>query len=127
MARKADTDSKATGAAAVAPSAAHQDGQSRGRVSSRGQSKAEQKQGQQGGEEGDEIAGSLSFREAQAALELCLAQLQASDLDVERMAELYHRAESYARRCERLLDQVEQDVMQWDPEGADAPPRPLQN
>jgi exodeoxyribonuclease VII small subunit len=79
------------------------------------------------GKEGDEIACSLSFREAQTALELCLAQLQSSDLDVEHMAGLYRRAESYAARCEQLLDLVEQDVMQWDPEVVSAAPRPLKD
>jgi len=67
----------------------------------------------------------LSFRQAQAALELCLAQLQASDLDVEAMGELHRRAEAYAQRCEQLLEQAEQDVMQWDPVHPDAPPGPL--
>jgi exodeoxyribonuclease VII small subunit len=67
----------------------------------------------------------LTFRQAQAALELCLAQLQASDLDVEAMGELHRRAEAYAQRCEQLLEQAEQDVMQWDPIHPDAPPGPL--
>ena len=67
----------------------------------------------------------LTFRQAQAALELCLAQLQASDLDVEAMGELHRRAEAYAQRCEQLLEQAEQDVMQWDPVHPDAPPGPL--
>lgn len=67
----------------------------------------------------------LSFRQAQAALELCLAKLQASDLDVEAMGELHRRAESYVQRCEQLLEQAEQDVMQWDPVHPDAPPATL--
>jgi exodeoxyribonuclease VII small subunit len=65
----------------------------------------------------------LSFRQAQTALELSLAQLQASDLDVEAMADLYRRAQGYADRCEALLQQVEQEVMQWDPAQPDQPPR----
>ena len=42
------------------------------------------------------------------------------------MSGLYERAQSYANRCESLLDQIEQDVMQWDPEQPDAAPRPYQ-
>ena len=73
-----------------------------------------------------DISDDLSYREAQAALELCLAQLQASDLDIEAMSGLYERAQSFANRCEQLLNQVEQDVMQWDPEQPDAQPQPYQ-
>ena len=73
-----------------------------------------------------DISAALSYQEAQAALELCLAQLQSSDLDIEAMSGLYERAQSYANRCEQLLNQVEQDVMQWDPEQPDAPPQPYQ-
>jgi exodeoxyribonuclease VII small subunit len=69
-------------------------------------------------------AGDLNFREAQAALELCLAQLQSSDLDVEAMAALHQRARTYADRCETILQAVEQEVMRWDPEHPDLPPRP---
>lgn len=64
---------------------------------------------------GEDIAAELSFREAQTALELSLAELQAPDLDVEEMADLYRRASRYAERCEQLLQRVEQEVMQWDP------------
>jgi exodeoxyribonuclease VII small subunit len=71
-------------------------------------------------------ADDLSFREAQAALELCLAELQSSDLDVEAMADLHRRAQGYADRCEAILRQVEQEVMQWDPDQPDAPPVPFQ-
>lgn len=71
------------------------------------------------------IANDLSFREAQAALELSLAQLQASDLDVETMADLYRRAESYVQRCEQLLAVVEQNVLQWDPESVGKAPQPF--
>jgi len=77
-------------------------------------------------EEAEDISSDLSYREAQAALELCLAQLQASDLDIEAMAGLYERAQSYANRCESLLNQVEQDVLQWNPEQPDGPPSPYQ-
>ena len=72
-----------------------------------------------------DISGELSFREAQTALELSLAQLQSPELDVEEMAGLYRRASRYADRCEALLRLVEQEVMQWDPEQPQEPPRPL--
>lgn len=60
-----------------------------------------------------QIAAGLNYNEARTALELSLAELQASDLDVEAMAGLYRRAEAYAERCEQLLNQVEQDVLLW--------------
>ena len=68
----------------------------------------------------------LNFRQAETALELCLAELQSSDLDVEAMAELYRRASGYADRCDALLQKVGQEVMQWDPDRPQAPPQPLE-
>lgn len=65
----------------------------------------------------------LSYQEARTALELALAQLQSSALEVEEMAGLYRRAQAYAERCEAVLQQVEQDVIQWDPQTL-APPAP---
>jgi exodeoxyribonuclease VII small subunit len=59
-------------------------------------------------------AADLSFNEARAALELVLAELQASDLDVEAMAGLYQRGRLYAQRCEAILAKVEQEVLIWD-------------
>lgn len=59
-------------------------------------------------------AADLSFNEARAALELVLAELQASDLDVEAMAGLYQRGRLYAQRCEAILAEVEQEVLIWD-------------
>jgi exodeoxyribonuclease VII small subunit len=56
----------------------------------------------------------LSFNEARTALELAMAKLQASDLEVEEMAALYRRAEAYAERCRSVLERVEQDVIEWD-------------
>lgn len=73
----------------------------------------------------DDSLAQLSFAEAQAALELCLAQLQATDLAVESMADLYQRALAYAERCESVLEAVENQVMQWDPAQPDQAPRPL--
>lgn len=64
----------------------------------------------------------LSFQEARTALELAMAQLQSDALEVEEMAGLYRRADAYAKRCEAVLRQVEQEVIQWDAE--DAPPTP---
>ena len=58
----------------------------------------------------------LSFQDARTALELAMAQLQSDALEVEEMAGLYRRAEAYARRCEAVLQQVEQQVIQWDAE-----------
>jgi exodeoxyribonuclease VII small subunit len=75
-------------------------------------------------EEESGVADELSFREAQTALELCLAQLQDQDLDVETMADLYRRAQTYADRCDAVLRQVEQEVMQWDPAQPDSGPTP---
>jgi exodeoxyribonuclease VII small subunit len=76
------------------------------------------------GATGNGGASALSFREAQTALELCLAQLQDQDLDVEAMADLYQRALAYAERCEAVLARVEQQVMQWDPGQPDLAPTP---
>ena len=56
----------------------------------------------------------LSFNEARTALELAMAKLQSSDLEVEEMAQLYRRAEAYAERCRTVLESVEQDVIEWD-------------
>jgi exodeoxyribonuclease VII small subunit len=67
----------------------------------------------------------LSFRQARTALDLTLAQLQSSDLEVETMAALYRRALRYADRCEAILRQVEQEVMQWDPQDPSRDPQPL--
>lgn len=67
----------------------------------------------------------LRYNEARAALELVLTELQASDLDVEVMASLYQRGQAYARHCEAILAQVEQEVLLWDGlEGPDQAPSP---
>jgi exodeoxyribonuclease VII small subunit len=70
------------------------------------------------------IAADLSYGEARMALELTLAQLQASDLDVESMTGLFSRAQSYAARCENLLMQVEQEVALWDSDNPEQAPQP---
>jgi exodeoxyribonuclease VII small subunit len=56
----------------------------------------------------------LSFNEARTALELAMAQLQSSELEVEQMADLYRRAEAYADRCQDVLESVEQNVIEWE-------------
>lgn len=56
----------------------------------------------------------LSFQEARTALELSLGQLQAADLEVEAMAGHYRRALTYLGRCEAVLAQVEQEVIEWE-------------
>lgn len=68
----------------------------------------------------------LSFSEARTALELTLAELQSSDLEVEKMGALYRRALGYAERCEELLSTLEQEVTQWDPDRPEQPPEPYQ-
>ncbi len=75
-------------------------------------------------EAADSIASDLSYAEARTALDLALAQLQATDLDVEAMAGLFQRAQSYAQRCEALLANVEQEVLLWDSADAAIAPAP---
>ena len=67
------------------------------------------------------MAAGLSYNEARTALDLVVAELQASDLDVEAMAGLYQRGQAYIRRCEALLEQVEQQVAIWDAPGDSNP------
>jgi len=79
-----------------------------------------------GSDEGFDGVDDLNFREAQTALELCLAQLQASDLEVEAMATLHRRAQAYVNHCVHLLEKVEQEVQIWDPERPEQPAQPYQ-
>ncbi|MCX5938647.1 MAG: exodeoxyribonuclease VII small subunit [Cyanobium sp. LacPavin_0920_WC12_MAG_62_9] len=72
------------------------------------------------------VAADLSYNEARTALELTLAELQSANLDVEAMAGLYQRAQSYANRCQTVLDAVEQQVMLWDSSDPKATPEPYQ-
>lgn len=72
----------------------------------------------------EKLAAELSYSEAHTALELTLAELQASDLDVEAMVGLYRRGEAYANRCEAVLKQVEQEVSLWSSDDPDATPTP---
>ncbi len=59
-------------------------------------------------------AADLTYNEAQTALQLTLAALQANDLDVEEMTGLYRRARAYIERCEAVLTSVEQELLLWD-------------
>jgi len=68
----------------------------------------------------------LNFRESQTALELCLAQLQANDLEVEAMGNLHRRAQAYVNHCIHLLEKVEQEVQIWDPERPEQSAQPYQ-
>ena len=70
----------------------------------------------------DPVAAELSYSEAQAALELALAELQSPELPVEAMQALYQRARNYATRCEQLLQQIEQSIELWDPQTPQTPP-----
>lgn len=72
----------------------------------------------------DPIAADLSYAEARTALDLALARLQATDLDVEEMAGLFLRARGYAQRCEALLAAVEQQVVVWDSTDPGSEPAP---
>ena len=47
-------------------------------------------------------------------MELAMAQLQSDDLAVEEMAGLYQRAEAYAQRCQAVLEEVSQTVIEWE-------------
>lgn len=76
--------------------------------------------------DGNDLAADLNYNEARTALELSLAELQASDLDIEAMTGLYKRAEAYASRCEQVLHQIEQEVLLWKGDAADAPIAPYQ-
>jgi len=69
-------------------------------------------------------AADLSYNEAQTALQLTLAALQANDLDVEEMTGLYRRARAYIERCETVLASVEQELLLWDDSSEAAGPMP---
>lgn len=60
------------------------------------------------------IPGDLTYQQARTALDLLIAELQASDLQVEEMLSVYRRAQAYADHCEAVLQRVDQDVIEWD-------------
>ena len=103
---KAQSNADRPGKADASPSGESSPRRSRGKASAA-------VQGGIGEPSPQQIAAGLNYNEARTALELSLAELQASDLDVEAMAALYRRAEAYAERCEQLLNQVEQEVLLW--------------
>lgn len=94
-------------------------------ASSRSRKATQEKQAEQSPVSADDGVHDLSFRQARTALDLTLAQLQSSELEVETMATLVRQAQRYADRCEAVLRQVEQDVMQWDPQDPGSDPTPL--
>ena len=59
-------------------------------------------------------AADLTYNEAHTALQLTLAALQANDLDVEQLTDLYRQARTYLERCDTVLSAVEQEVLLWD-------------
>jgi len=59
-------------------------------------------------------AADLTYNEAHTALQLTLAALQASDLDVEELTALYRQARTYLERCDTVLSAIEQEVLLWD-------------
>jgi hypothetical protein len=56
----------------------------------------------------------LTYNEAHAALQLTLAALQANDLNVEELTDLYRQARTYLERCDTVLSTIEQEVLLWD-------------
>ena len=88
--------------------------------------KALETTGDRAGDGAPDIAADLSYNEARAALELALAELQSSELDVEAMAALYQRAQSYVNRCQAVLDAVEQEVLMWDASDPNSQPERYQ-
>ncbi|MFY8148383.1 MAG: exodeoxyribonuclease VII small subunit [Prochlorococcaceae cyanobacterium] len=76
-------------------------------------------------EEEDSIAADLSYQQARTALELVLAELQTTELEVEQMADLYRRGLQYLGRCEAVLERVEQEVLLWQAGDARQEPEPL--
>mgnify|MGYP005679906195 FL=1 len=61
-------------------------------------------------------AESLDYEEALQALDLLLAKLQDESLPLSELQSSHQRAEIYLSRCERLLSETEQNVLQLDPE-----------
>lgn len=86
---------------------------------------AEANEGQEQPDPAAEELAKLTYNQARTALDLVLAELQARDLDVEAMAQLYRQGQTYARYCESILERVEQEVLIWEADSsADQGPRP---
>ena len=60
-------------------------------------------------------AEALNFEEALQALDLLLARLQDEALPLSELQSSHQRAEIYLSRCEQLLSETEQTVLQLDP------------
>ena len=58
----------------------------------------------------------LTYNEAHTALQLTLAALQANDLNVEELTDLYRQARTYLERCDTVLSEIEQEVLLWNDE-----------
>ena len=61
-------------------------------------------------------AETLNYEEALQALDLLLAKLQDESLPLSELQSSHQRAEIFLSRCERLLSETEQNVLQLDPE-----------
>ena len=61
-------------------------------------------------------AETLNYEEALQALDLLLARLQDEALPLSELQNSYQRAEIYLSRCEQLLSETEQNVLQLNPE-----------
>ena len=61
-------------------------------------------------------AEALNYEEALQALDLLLAKLQDESLPLSELQSSHQRAEIYLSRCEQLLSETEQNVLQLDPQ-----------
>ena len=61
-------------------------------------------------------AETLNYEEALQALDLLLAKLQDESRPLSELQSSHQRAEIFLSRCERLLSETEQNVLQLDPE-----------
>ena len=61
-------------------------------------------------------AETLNYEEALQALDLLLTKLQDESLPLSELQSSHQRAEIFLSRCERLLSETEQNVLQLDPE-----------
>ena len=61
-------------------------------------------------------AETLNYEEALQAFDLLLAKLQDESLPLSELQSSHQRAEIFLSRCERLLSETEQNVLQLDPE-----------
>ena len=61
-------------------------------------------------------AEALSYEEALQALDLLLAKLQDESMPLSELQNSHQRAKIYLSRCEQLLSETEQNVLQLDPQ-----------